>query len=114
SPYSLPSLQHHPPHAPDGPLFNTSSPNLPSLGPAASAAQSSTQQYTAGPGPPTNRLQPLNQWLPSRQAPYSQSLLSINAATTSHNVPLLPPPGSVNPPVGAAAASPPMTVDGAD
>lgn len=113
SPYSLPSLQHHP-HAPDGPLFNTPSPNLPSLGPAASAAQSSPQQYTAGPGPPPNRLQPLNPWLPSRQAPYSQSLPSINAATTSTSVPLLPPPGSVNHPMGAAAASPPMTVDGVD
>lgn len=111
SPYSLPSLQHH---HPDGPLFNTSPPaNLPSLGPAATASQAPSQQYTAGPSPST-RLQPLNPWLPSRQAPY-QSLPPINAATSPHNnLPLLPPPGSVNHPAPAATASPPMTVDGAD
>jgi hypothetical protein len=85
SPYSLPSLQHHP----DGPLYGTS-PNLPSLGP-----------------PPSNRLQPLNSWLSRQQGPYSQSLPPISQAT-SHGLPLLPPPGSVNHP----AASPPVTIDG--
>ncbi|OJJ88167.1 putative C6 transcription factor [Aspergillus glaucus CBS 516.65] len=115
SPYSLPSLQHHPHHhhpTPDGPIFNTTSSNLPSLGPAV---QSPPQQYTPGPPGPGNRLQPLNSWLPSRQAPYSQSLPPINAAAP-HSLPLLPPPGSVNHPTAtaAAAASPPMTVDGAD
>ncbi|KAJ5605780.1 hypothetical protein N7510_008561 [Penicillium lagena] len=86
SPYSLPSLQQH---HPDGPLY-TSSPSLPSL--------SAT----------SNRLQPINSWLPSRpQAPpppYSQALPPINAAT-SHSGPLLPPPGSV----GQLAPSPPLT-----
>lgn len=115
SPYSLPSLQHH--HPPDGPLFNTPSPNLPSLGPAATSGQHSSQQYNSGPNQ-GHRLQPLGPWGPSRQ-PYSHSLPPINAATTSHNLPLLPPPGSVNYTTGnaaaaAAAASPPMTVDGGD
>lgn len=116
SPYPLPSLQHHHPHhhhpTPDGPIFNTTSSNLPSLGPAV---QSPPQQYAPGPPGPGNRLQPLNSWLPSRQAPYSQSLPPINAATP-HSLPLLPPPGSVNHPTAtaAAAASPPMTIDGAD
>ncbi|KAK9654053.1 hypothetical protein V6Z96_003994 [Aspergillus fumigatus] len=98
SPYSLPSLQHHP----DGPLYGTSSPSLPSLAPSAGAPPS---QY--GQVPPPNRLQPLNSWLTRQQGPYSQSLPPINQAT-SHGLPLLPPPGSVN----HAAASPPVTVDG--
>jgi hypothetical protein len=98
SPYSLPSLQHHP----DGPLYGTSSPNLPSLAPSAGAPPS---QY--GQVPSSNRLQPLNTWLSRQQGPYSQSLPPINQAT-SHGLPLLPPPGSVNHP----AASPPVTVDG--
>lgn len=117
SPYSLPSLQHHHSHhhhpTPDGPLFNPTSSNLPSLGPAVSTGQSPPQQYAPGP-PGPGRLQPLNPWLPSRQAPYSQSLPPINAATP-HSLPLLPPPGSVNHATApAAAASPPMTVDGVD
>ena len=114
SPYSLPSLQHH--HPPDTSLFNTPSPNLPSLGPSGTSGQPSSQQYTSGPNQ-GHRLQPLGPWPPSRQPAYSHSLPPINA-TTSHNLPLLPPPGSVNYPTGntsaAAAASPPMTVDGGD
>lgn len=105
SPYSLPSLQHHP----DGPIFNTS-PSLPSLGATTTSGQS--QQYTSGPNT-SNRLQPLGPWPPSRQPPYSHSLPPINA-TTPQNLPLLPPPGSVNysGSIAAAAASPPMTIDG--
>lgn len=104
SPYSLPSLQHHP----DGPIFNTS-PSLPSLGQSATSGQ--PQQYTSGPNT-SNRLQPLGPWPPSRQPAYSHSLPPINA-TTPHNLPLLPPPGSVNYTGSiAAAASPPMTIDG--
>lgn len=99
SPFSLPSLQHRP----DGSLFNTSSPpSLPSLGTPVSypgTTQAPSQYVTA-----SNRLQPLNSWVTNRQPPppYSQSLPSINAAT-SHGMPLLPPPGSVSHP----AASPP-------
>ncbi|PYH76208.1 hypothetical protein BO82DRAFT_214394 [Aspergillus uvarum CBS 121591] len=111
SPYSLPSLQHHP----DGPLYNSSSPNLPSLGPPGpygvppSTSTPASSQYN-GPGTSSNRLQPLNSWLNRTQPPppYSQSLPPINAAAPSHGLPLLPPPGSV----GHPGASPPVTVDG--
>jgi hypothetical protein len=112
SPYSLPSLQHHP----DAGLYNSSSPNLPSLGPPGPYGAPPTTTATAssqyGAPPPNNRLQPLNSWLNNRQQPpppYSQSLPPINAAT-SHSLPLLPPPGSV----GHPGASPPVTVDGLD
>ncbi|OJJ30632.1 hypothetical protein ASPWEDRAFT_46245 [Aspergillus wentii DTO 134E9] len=110
SPYSLPSLQHHP----DG-LFNASPPSLPALGPPFGAP--SATPTSAGPGssqyvaaPPSNRLQPLNSWLTPRQQPppYSQSLPPINA--TAHSLPLLPPPGTVT----QQAASPPVTLDGVD
>ncbi|KAJ5101593.1 hypothetical protein NUU61_003815 [Penicillium alfredii] len=97
SPYSLPSLQQH---HPDGPLY-TSSPSLPSL----SATTQPPSQYLPA---TSNRLQPINSWLPSRpQAPpppYSQSLPPISAATP-HSLPVLPPPGSVT----QLAPSPPLT-----
>ncbi|KAE8354640.1 fungal-specific transcription factor domain-containing protein [Aspergillus coremiiformis] len=112
SPFSLPSLQHHP----DGPLYNNSSPTLPVIGPTGSyggppstTAGAASSQYSAV-ASQSGRLQPLNQWLSSRQQPppppYSQSLPPINAAT-SQGLPLLPLPGSVHP-----TASPPATVDG--
>ncbi|KAJ5139208.1 Transcription factor [Penicillium bovifimosum] len=88
SPYSLPSLQQH---HPDGPIYTTSSPSgLPSL---SATTQSPSQYLTAT----SNRLNPINTWHQARpQAPhpppYSQSLPPINAAT-SHNIPVLPPPG---------------------
>ncbi|KAJ5674206.1 hypothetical protein N7462_009645 [Penicillium macrosclerotiorum] len=98
SPYSLPSLQQH---HPDGPMYTSSPPNLPSI---AATTQSPSQYLTAT----SNRLQPINSWLPSRPSapppPYSQSLPPINA-TASHNVPVLPPPGSVT----QLAPSPPLT-----
>ncbi|KAJ5929201.1 hypothetical protein N7454_007049 [Penicillium verhagenii] len=95
SPYSLPSLQQH---HPDGPMY-TSPPSLPSL---VATTQSPSQYLTAT----TNRLQPINSWLPTRQnvpPPYSQSLPPINA--TAPHVPVLPPPGSV----AQLAPSPPLT-----
>jgi hypothetical protein len=98
SPYSLPSLQQH---HPDGPIYTTTSPGLLSL---SATTQSPSQYLTAT----SNRLNPINSWLPARtQAPpppYSQSLPPINAAT-SHNIPVLPPPGSVT----QLAPSPPLT-----
>ncbi|KAJ5545247.1 Transcription factor [Penicillium sp. DV-2018c] len=99
SPYSLPSLQQH---HPDGPIYATSSPSLPSI---TATTQSPSQYLTAT----TNRLNPINTWHQARpQAPaphpYSQSLPPINA-TTSHNIPVLPPPGSV----AQLAPSPPLT-----
>lgn len=110
SPFSLPSLQHHP----EGAIYNNSSPTLPSIGPAGSyppttAGAPASSQY--GAVPPPNRLQPINSWLTSRPqpppAPYSQSLPPINPGN-SHTLPLLPPPGAV----GHPGASPPVTVDG--
>ncbi|EAU33268.1 conserved hypothetical protein [Aspergillus terreus NIH2624] len=113
SPFSLPSLQHHP----EGGLYNSSSPTLPSIAPSGSygppptTSAGPTSQYSVMP-PQSNRLQPLNSWLNNRQQPppppYSQSLPPINATTSG--LPLLPPPGSV----GHPGASPPMTVDGMD
>lgn len=114
SPFSLPSLQHHP----EGPLYNNSSPTLPAIGPAgsygappATTAGATSSQYSTV-ASQSGRLQPLNPWLGPRQQPppppYSQSLPPINAAA-SHGLPLLPPPGSAHP-----AASPPATVDGMD
>lgn len=98
SPYSLPSLQQH---HPDGPMYTSSPPNLPSL---AVTTQSPSQYLTAT----SNRLQPINSWLPSRPSapppPYSQSLPPINAAAGGH-VPVLPPPGTVT----GLAPSPPLT-----
>lgn len=98
SPYSLPSLQQH---HPDGPMYTSSSPNLPSL---AATTQSPSPYLTAT----SNRLQPINSWLPNRPSgpppPYSQSLPPISAAT-SHSMPVLPPPG----PVTQLAPSPPLT-----
>ncbi|KAJ5449316.1 Transcription factor [Penicillium cf. griseofulvum] len=98
SPYSLPSLQQH---HPDGPIYTTSSPSFPSL---SATTPSPTQYLTAT----SNRLNPINSWLPARpQAPpppYSQSLPPINAAA-SHTIPVLPPPGSVT----QLAPSPPLT-----
>ncbi|KAJ6141595.1 hypothetical protein N7470_009985 [Penicillium chermesinum] len=105
SPYSLPSLQQH---HPDGPLYNSSSPpSLPSL---VASTQSPSSYLTAT----SNRLQPINSWLPTRPSgpppPYSQSLPPISAAT-SHSIPVLPPPG----PVTQLAPSPPLTsIDGPD
>ncbi|KAL4896214.1 hypothetical protein BDV59DRAFT_172311 [Aspergillus ambiguus] len=114
SPFSLPSLQHHP----EGGIYNNSSPTLPSIAPSSSygppptTSAGPTSSYSGMP-PQSNRLQPLNSWLNSRQQPppppYSQSLPPINA-TASHGLPLLPLPGSV----GHPGASPPMTVDGMD
>lgn len=95
SPYSLPSLQQH---HPDGPMY-TSPPSLPSL---VATTQSPSQYLTAT----TNRLQPINSWLPTRQnapPPYSQSLPPINAPAP--HVPVLPPPGSGI----QLAPSPPLT-----
>ncbi|KAK6837426.1 hypothetical protein RU639_001034 [Aspergillus parasiticus] len=114
SPFSLPSLQHHP----EGPLYNNSSPTLPAIGPAGSygappttTAGATSAQYSTV-ASQSGRLQPLNPWLGPRQQPppppYSQSLPPINAAA-SHGLPLLPPPGSAHP-----AASPPATIDGMD
>ncbi|CAG8079577.1 unnamed protein product [Penicillium olsonii] len=98
SPYSLPSLQQH---HPDGPIYTTSSPGLPSL---SATTQPPSQYLTAT----SNRLNPINSWLPTRpQAPpppYSQSLPPITAAT-SHAIPVLPPPGTVT----QLAPSPPLT-----
>ncbi|KAJ5195306.1 Transcription factor [Penicillium cinerascens] len=97
SPYSLPSLQQH---HPDGAMYTSSPPSLPSI---TATTQSPSQYITAT----TNRLQPINSWLPSRPSapppPYSQSLPPINAATQAQ-VPVLPPPGSVG-----LAPSPPLT-----
>ena len=98
SPYSLPSLQQH---HPDGPLYTSSPPSLPSL---SATTQSPSQYLTAS----SNRLQPINSWLPSRPSvpppPYSQSLPPITA-TASPSAPVLPPPGSVT----QLAPSPPLT-----
>ncbi|OQE20336.1 hypothetical protein PENSTE_c013G04579 [Penicillium steckii] len=104
SPYSLPSLQQH---HPDGPMYTSSPPSLPSI---AATTQSPSQYLTATAG---NRLQPINSWLPSRPSvpppPYSQSLPPINA--TPHNLAVLPPPA----PVTQLAPSPPLTsTDGPD
>lgn len=120
SSFSLPSIQHHTP--PDGPLFHTSSPNLPSITPSgtyappSSTTQSSSQYLTAG----SNRLQPLNSWLnprsqppppPPPPPPYSQSLPPINAAAQQqHHLHMLPRPGSVS----YQAPSPPAFSDSAD
>ncbi|KAJ6008088.1 hypothetical protein N7540_012064 [Penicillium herquei] len=98
SPYSLPSLQQH---HPDGPMYATSSPpNLPSL----AATTQSPSPYLAA---TSNRLQPINSWLPARPSapppPYSQSLPPINAPAP--HVPVLPPPGTVT----QLAPSPPLT-----
>lgn len=99
SPYSLPSLQQH---HPDGPLYSSSSPSLPSL--SATTQAPSSQYLTAS----SNRLQPINSLLSSRPQPppppYSQSLPPINAPT-SHSVPVLPPPASVS----QLGPSPPLT-----
>jgi hypothetical protein len=98
SPYSLPSLQQH---HPDGPMYTSSPPSLPSI---AATTQSPSQYLTAT----TNRLQPINSWLPSRPSapppPYTQSLPPINASA-SNGLPVLPPPGSVT----QLAPSPPLT-----
>jgi hypothetical protein len=97
SPYSLPSLQQH---HPDGPMYTSSPPSLPSI---AATTQSPSQYLTAT----TNRLQPINSWLPSRPTappPPYQSLPPINASTPN-GMPVLPPPGSVT----QLAPSPPLT-----
>lgn len=98
SPYSLPSLQQH---HPDGPMYTSSPPSLPSL---SATTQSPSQYMTAG----SNRLQPINSWLPPRPSvpppPYSQSLPPINP-TAPQGLPVLPPPGSVT----QLAPSPPLT-----
>jgi len=102
SPYSLPSLQQH---HPDGPMYTSSPPNLPSI---TATTQSPSHYLTAT----SNRLQPINSWLPPRPSipptPYTQSLPSINAATQS--VPVLPPPG----PVGLAPSPPLTSTEGPD
>ena len=104
SPFSLPSLQHHP----DGSQYNNSSPTLPSLAPSSAYGglpNTSTPASSA-------RLQPINSWLNSRSQPppasYSQSLPPISAAAPAHGLPMLPPPGSI----GHPGASPPATLDG--
>ncbi|KAL2006318.1 hypothetical protein VTN00DRAFT_9972 [Thermoascus crustaceus] len=110
SPYSLPSLQHHP----HGPIPSTTSPSLPSLTSPGSYAPPPTSQPQSQYLPnSSNRLQPINSWITSRQQPppppYSQSLPPINAAA-QHGFSMLPPPGSVSYP----AASAPTTLDGGD
>ncbi|KAL2815077.1 C6 transcription factor [Aspergillus cavernicola] len=106
SPYSLPSLQHHP----EGPLYNSSSPTLPSLAPPS--AYGGLPPTAPAPASST-RLQPLNSWLNRTPAPppsYSQSLPPITAAAPTYHFPTLPPPGSV----GHPGASPPVTIDSLD
>lgn len=106
SPYSLPtlpSIQHHP-QTPAQPPTTSTSPNIPpSLTSPNSytSASSSTQQPSHYAQNPSNRLQPLQPWLSSRQAPpppYSQSLPSINAATQQHGFSMPPLPGSSSAP----------------
>ncbi|KAJ9219217.1 putative C6 transcription factor [Paecilomyces variotii] len=94
SPYSLPSLQHHP----HGPIAATTSPSLPSLTSPNAYASPPTNQPQSQYLPPTNRLQPLNSWVTARQQPpppppYSQSLPPISAAA-QHGYNMLPPPGT--------------------
>ncbi|KAL2364170.1 hypothetical protein RJZ56_002931 [Blastomyces dermatitidis] len=103
--YPLPSLQ--PPHSiPSSTASHNPPPSLTSPGSYASSTPSTTapptnpQQLPA----PSNRLQPLQPWITSRQpapAPYSQSLPSINAAA-HHGFPMPPLPGALpfhlNPP----------------
>ncbi|KAL4786794.1 fungal-specific transcription factor domain-containing protein [Aspergillus varians] len=104
SPFSLPSLQHHP----DGSQYKSSSPTLPSLAPSNSYGGLPTTSTPSS----SARLQPINSWLNSRSQPpptsYSQSLPPISAAAPPHHLHMLPPPGSV----GHPGASPPATVDG--
>ncbi|KAL5338851.1 fungal-specific transcription factor domain-containing protein [Aspergillus crustosus] len=106
SPFSLPSLQHHP----DGPLYNSASPTLPSIAPPSSYGG---LPATSVPNSST-RLQPLNSWLsrsqPPPPPPYSQALPPISATAPVHHLQMLPPPGSV----GHPGASPPATLDGFD
>ncbi|KAL4885276.1 fungal-specific transcription factor domain-containing protein [Aspergillus karnatakaensis] len=106
SPFSLPSIQHHP----DGPLYNSASPTLPSLAPSSAYGGLPTTSVPAS----STRLQPLNSWLSRSQPPppasYSQALPPISATAPAHHLPMLPPPGSV----GHPGASPPATLDGYD
>lgn len=101
SPYSLPSLQHHP----HGSIAVTTSPSLPSLtSPAAYASPPTSQPQPQYLPPSSNRLQPLNSWVTARQPalpPYSQSLPPINAAA-QHGFTMLPPPGATSYPVAPA------------
>ncbi|OJD12459.1 hypothetical protein AJ78_06955 [Emergomyces pasteurianus Ep9510] len=104
--YPLPSLQ--PPHnLPSSATSNNPPPSLTSPGsyassiPSTSAPSTNTQQLPA----PSNRLQPLQPWITSRQPPpppYSQSLPSLNAAAQhSFSMPPLPgapPPFRLTPP----------------
>lgn len=101
SPYSLPtlpSIQHA--QTPAQPPTTTTSPNMPpSLTSPNSytSTSSSTQQPPHYAQNPSNRLQPLQPWLTSRQPPpppYSQSLPSINAATQQHGFSMPPLPAS--------------------
>ncbi|KAF7717741.1 Fungal Zn(2)-Cys(6) binuclear cluster domain-containing protein [Penicillium ucsense] len=105
SPYSLPSLQPHHPEA--GAMYTSSPPSLPSI---ATTTQSPSQYLTAT----SNRLQPINSWLPSRPSvpppPYSSSLPPINAPAPN-GLSVLPLPGTVT----QLAPSPPLTsTDGPD
>ncbi|KAL4874105.1 hypothetical protein BDV12DRAFT_181954 [Aspergillus spectabilis] len=106
SPFSLPSLQHHP----DGPLYNSASPTLPSLAPPNAYGGLPATSVPAS----STRLQPLNAWLsrsqPPPPPPYSQALPPISATAPAHHLQMLPPPGSV----GHPGASPPATLDGFD
>ncbi|KAL4958015.1 fungal-specific transcription factor domain-containing protein [Aspergillus filifer] len=107
SPFSLPSLQHHP----ESSQYNSSSPTLPSIAPSSAYGGMPNTSTPAS----ASRLQPINSWLNSRSqppapTPYSTSLPPISAAASAHHLPMLPPPGSV----GHPGASPPATIDGMD
>ncbi|KAL4964657.1 putative C6 transcription factor [Aspergillus stella-maris] len=107
SPFSLPSLQHHP----ESSQYNSSSPTLPSIAPSSAYGGMPNTSTPAS----ASRLQPINSWLNSRSqppapTPYSTSLPPISAAAPAHHLPMLPPPGSV----GHPGASPPATIDGMD
>ncbi|KAL4927004.1 putative C6 transcription factor [Aspergillus undulatus] len=106
SPFSLPSLQHHP----DGSQYNSCSPTLPSIAPSSAYGGLPATSTPAN----SARLQPINSWLNSRSqpapTPYSASLPPISTAAPTHHPTMLPLPGSV----GHPGASPPATVDGLD
>ncbi|PGH05566.1 hypothetical protein GX51_02905 [Blastomyces parvus] len=114
--YPLPSLQ--PPHTiPSSTApHNNPPPSLTSPGSYASSTPTSTTAPPPNPqqlpAPSSNRLQPLQPWITSRQpapAPYSQSLPPISAAAAQHCFPMpmsmsmpplpgAPPPFHLNPP----------------
>ncbi|KKZ60117.1 hypothetical protein EMCG_05142 [[Emmonsia] crescens] len=96
--YPLPSLQ--PPHSlPSSAASHNPPPSLTSPGSYASSSTPSTTTPSTNPQQlpaPSNRLQPLQPWITSRQPPpppYSQSLPSINAAA-QHGFSMPPLPGA--------------------